>query len=119
MNLAEYLTAKHLEYCNQAGRIVNESEWVKDVLNQTLPSNDKLSYASVNQWMNNDRTPDAKNIIRLVSVFGPEIMPYVGINIEPDLMKLIRDWDYLPLEAKQQIAEIIQEHKDNAVTVRA
>lgn len=116
MNLAEYLKSKHLEYCNEIGDIVYESDWIKNVLNPKLPAGDKLSIASFNQWMNGDRTPDARNIIRLVSVFGPEVMPHVGIRFPEDLEKLVVDWDKLPQEAKRQIGEIVRKFNQETVT---
>ena len=104
--LDEFLKRKHLEHCLEKGVVLNESEWVKEVLNANLPRNDKLAYPSVNQWMNGDRLPDAKNIMRLYKVFGPEIMPYVGIELPPDLARLVKDWDTLPEDTKDRIVEL-------------
>jgi hypothetical protein len=106
MSLAEYLKMKQLEHCNKVGHIVTEADWVKNVLNSKLSEGDKLSYASVNQWMNGDRSPDAKNVMRLIRVFGPEVMPYIGIKLAPDLANLMRDWDRLSDEGRKGIMDI-------------
>jgi len=110
--LDKYLQKKHLEYCMEVGEVLTESEWVK-VLNEKLPKNDKLAYPSVNQWMNGDRTPDANNIIRLIKVFGSEVMPYIGIDLPADLARLVRDWDQLPEDIKDQIVEIAKDSKNS------
>ena len=105
--LEQYLHAKHLEYCNRKGRIVNESEWVLDVLNSELPPGDKLSNGSVNQWMNGGRSPDQKNVIRLIRVFGPEVMPILGINISGELGYVLECWGDLSDEEKTEIHDIV------------
>ena len=110
--LDKYLQKKHLDYCLEVGEVLTESEWVK-VLNKKLPSNDKLAYPSVNQWMNGDRTPDANNIIRLIKVFGSEVMPYIGIDLPADLARLVRDWDQLDESTKDQIIEIAKDNKSS------
>ena len=112
MNFEEYLKLKHLEDCNRLGRILTESEWVKDVLNTKLPEGGGLAYVSVNQWMNGGRSPEAKNIVRLIKVFGPEVMPYVGIYLPADLSRLVRDWDKLNEDDKQQIMAIANLDKE-------
>lgn len=104
--LAQYLHGKHLQYCNEKGRIVNESEWVLDVLNRELPPGDKLSNGSVNQWMNGGRNPDAKNVVRLIHVFGPEVMPYLGIKFAGELGDVVAKWDDLSEEEKTTIHNI-------------
>jgi len=110
--LDKYLQKKHLDYCMEAGEVLTESEWVK-VLNKKLPKNDKLAYPSVNQWMNGDRMPDKNNIIRLIKVFGTEVLPYVGIDLSADLLRLVRDWDQLPEDTKEQIVEIVKDSKNS------
>lgn len=112
MNLAGYLQSKQLEHINKIGRVMTESEWVKTVLNPRLTKGDRLSYASVNQWMNDDRSPDSRNIIRLIQVFGPEVMPYLGIKFSSDLYLVIATWDSLPEEEKKKIHDIIKKSKE-------
>jgi hypothetical protein len=103
---------KHLEYCNQKGRIITESEWVLDVLNAKLPPGDKLSNGTVNQWMNGGRQPDSHNIVRLIQVFGPEVMPHVGIPVRADLIRLMSVWDDLSEEERQKINDMIPNPED-------
>jgi hypothetical protein len=55
--------------------------------------------------------PDVNNIIRLINIFGNEIVPYVGIDFPGDLARLIQDWDQLPDETKNQIVEIAKENR--------
>ena len=109
MNLASYLQAKQLEHINKIGRVITEAEWVKTVLNPGLPESNRLSYASVNQWMNNDRRPDSKNIFRLVQVFGPEVMPYVGIPLPPDMLRCLSAWNTLSQETKDKVFKLIDD----------
>ena len=110
MNLAGYLHTKQLNHINKIGRVISESEWVKTVLNPELSGGDRLSYASVNQWMNNDRSPDSKNIIRLIQIFGPEVMPYLGIEFHGGLHDVVTTWDSLPEEEKKEIHDIIKKN---------
>ncbi len=106
MELSDYLKQEYLQYCVQVGGVIPETEWVSQVLNAELPPGDKLAYPSVNQWMKGTRGPDAKNIVRLIQVFGPEVIPYVGISLPGDLALLVRDWDKLDEDTKQKILEI-------------
>ncbi len=95
----------------EVGGVIPETEWVSQVLNAELPPGNKLAYPSVNQWMKGTRGPDAQNIIRLIQVFGPEVIPYVGIKLPADLARLVRDWDKLTEEAKKEIAAIAEKGK--------
>jgi hypothetical protein len=56
-------------------------------------------------------------------VFGPEIMPYIGIELPDDLVRLISDWEYLPEEIKDNITEIAKKNviqkNENFVMVAA
>lgn len=104
--LDKYLKKKHLEDCLEMGLVLNESEWVKEVLNKRLPPGEKLAYPSVNQWMNGDRPPDVNNIKKLIKVFGPEIIPYVGIELPADLARLVQDWDHLPDNIQEEITNL-------------
>jgi len=105
--LSEFLHTKHLQYCNEKGRIITESEWVLEVLNKDLAPGNKLSNGSVNQWMNGGRNPDSRNIVRLIEVFGPEVMPYVGIRLPPDLSRCLRAWGNLSDDTKAEINELM------------
>lgn len=109
--LGEYLRKKHLDYCIQHGEVLTEREWV-NVLNEGIPKGDKLAYPSMNQWMNGERMPDITNIVRLINAFGNEIIPFVGIDLPADLGRLVRDWDHLPEDIKNQIVEIAKENKN-------
>jgi len=111
MDFQDYLKKKHLEYCNSVGEIITERDWVNDVLNRDLPRGDGLSYPSVNQWMNGGRNPDFKNVVRLIQVFGPEIMPFVGIYLPDDLASLVSDWHNIPDETKKEMLKIAEENK--------
>ena len=111
MNFEEYLKQKHLEDCNQIGRIMTESEWVSDVLNTKLPEGDGLAYVSVNQWMNGGRNPDAKNIVKLYKVFGADVLPFVGFKFPGGLGDVIAAWDELPEEEKKEIHDIVKKDK--------
>jgi hypothetical protein len=108
--LGKYLRKKHLDYCLEHGEVLAEREWV-NILNEGLSKNDRLAYPSINQWMNGERMPDVNNIIRLINIFGNEIVPYVGIDFPGDLARLIQDWDQLPDETKNQIVEIAKENR--------
>jgi hypothetical protein len=110
--LAEFLRAKHFEYCQQKNRMVSEGEWVNEVLNRKLPAGDKLSSGTVNLWMTDNRMPDARNIARLYRAFGAEVLPYIGLEIPGDLLRLMRDWDHLPSQAQAQIKDIIQSNRN-------
>jgi hypothetical protein len=114
MNLASYLKTKHLEYCNEIGDIVYESDWIKNVLNPKLSPGDKFSVASFNQWMNDDRNPDGKNIVRLITVFGLEVLPYLGAKDYGDLADVISNWDSLSEEEKEEIHDIVKKHQPKA-----
>jgi hypothetical protein len=107
MNLSDYLKRQHLEYCNEIGDIVYESDWIKTVLNPQLPPGDRFSVASFNQWMNDDRSPDGKNIDRLITVFGFGVLPYVSsTKLDPALLKLADRWPDMSQEAKDKIVAI-------------
>ena len=110
--LGEYLRKKHLDYCIKHGEVLTEREWV-NVLNEGIPKNNRLAYPSMNQWMNGERMPDITNIVRLINAFGNEIIPVVGIDLPSDLARLLRDWDQLPEETKDQIVEIAKENKNS------
>ena len=110
MELSDYLKQEYLNYCVRVGGVIPETEWVSQVLNAELPRGNKLAYPSVNQWMKGTRGPDANNIIRLIQVFGPEVIPYVGIELPADLALLVRDWDKLDEDAKERIMEIANEN---------
>ncbi len=114
MNLAGYLQSKQLEHINKIGRVITESEWVKTVLNPKLTDGDRLSYASVNQWMNNDRNPDARNIIRLIQIFGPEVMPYLGIKFHGGLHDVVVTWYSLDEKEREEIYNIIKKKNSGA-----
>jgi hypothetical protein len=118
MNLAEYLKSKHLEYCNQVGDIVYESDWIKNELNTQLPEGDKISVASFNQWINGDRSPDSKNIVRLIKVFGPEVMPYLGITFYGGLGEIVSSWDNLTEEDKNEIHKIVSKDGTESAPVK-
>ncbi len=111
MNLASYLESKHMEYINKVGDVVYESDWIKTVLNPRLPKGDRFSIASFNQWMNDDRKPDGRNIIRLATVFGPEILPYLGIRFDSDILSdVLVNWESLPEEEKNEIHARVMRH---------
>ena len=110
MNLASYLKSKHLKYCNEIGDIVYESDWIKNVLNTKLPQGDKFSVASFNQWMNDDRSPDGKNIVRLITVFGFGVLPYLGVKHYDDLGDVVDIWEELPEEKKKEIHDIAKKN---------
>lgn len=116
---ASYLHLKHMEYCNKKGRIFTASEWVLDVLNSRLPPGDGLSNGPVNQWMNGGRNPDSKNIIRLIRVFGSEVMPYLGISIAGELGFLLECWDDLSEEDRMVIQDIIKRNCPKYKTLQA
>ena len=107
MYLEDYLKKKHLDYCISENEMISESDWVNDVLNKDLPRNDQLSYPSVNQWMNGGRSPDSKNISRLIEVFGPEVMPILGIKISGELGYVLECWGDLSEEEKTEIHDIV------------
>jgi hypothetical protein len=117
MYLEDYLKRKHMEYCYQRGEMVSESDWVREVLNKDLPREDRLSYPSVNHWMNGGRFPDSTNIVRLIKVFGPSVLPCLGIEFAGKLAGVVNSWDRLPEESKQAIAEIVE--KENAELAKA
>ena len=109
--LGEYLRKKHLDYCIEHGEVLTEREWV-NILNEGIPKGDKLAYPSMNQWMNGERMPDITNIVRLIKIFGNEIIPFVGIDFPADLARLLQDWDQLPDATKNKIVEIAKENKN-------
>ncbi len=104
---AEYLHKKHWEYCEELGRVVTASEWVRE-LNTKLSKNGQLSNGTVNQWMISGRSPDGKNIIRLIKVFGLEVLPYLGAKDYRDLADVVNIWDSLPEEEKEAIHAIVK-----------
>lgn len=108
MDLQDYLKSKHLEYINSIHEVVSESDWVNDVLNQGLSRADSLSYPSVNHWMNGGRYPDATNIIKLIKIFGPEVLPYVGIKFADELNFVVTGWGSLPVEVQQEIYDTVK-----------
>jgi hypothetical protein len=117
MDLSSYLKSKHLEHINKVGDIVYESDWIKYELNPRLPRGEKFSPVSFNQWMNGDRQPDGKNIDRLITVFGFEVLPYVSsTKIDPALLKLADRWPDMSQEARDKIVEIAFK-EDNWVVV--
>ena len=119
MDLQDYLKSKHLEYINSIHEVINESDWVNDVLNQGLPRTDRLSYPSVNHWMNGGRYPDATNIIKLIKIFGPGILPYVGIKFTDGLNDVVTGWESLPLEIQQEIHGMVKKNKLEPATLQS
>ncbi len=109
---AEYLHKKHWEYCEELGRVVTASEWVRE-LNTKLSRDDRLSNGTVNQWMISGRNPDGKNIIRLIKVFGLEVLPYLGVKDYRDLADVVAMWDSLPEEEKEAIHTIVKKNSNN------
>ena len=107
MGFEVFLRRKHLEDCTRLGRILTESEWVSQVLNNGLPKSQGLAYVSVNQWMHGDRNPDGKNIIKLIRIFGPEIMPYLGIDLPHDLAVVLGRWNKMSPEKRKEIVQIV------------
>ncbi len=107
MEFDAYLRKKHMEDCQRLGRILTESEWVSLVLNDGLPRGQGLAYVSVNQWMHGDRNPDGKNIIKLIRIFGPEIMPHLGIDLPYDLAVVLGRWNKMSPEKRKEIVQIV------------
>lgn len=107
---AEYLHKKHWEYCESLRRTVTASEWVRE-LNAGLPEGNELSNGTVNQWMISGRSPDGKNVIRLIQVFGMEVLPYLGVEIEKDFAKVASRWKYKTKAQKSAILEIIEKEE--------
>lgn len=99
-----------MDYCYSRNEMVSESDWVNDVLNEGMPRDDRLSYPSVNQWMNGGRQPDSKNIVRLIQVFGPEVMPVLGIKFHGELGDVVNSWDSLSEEEKEEVYKIVSKH---------
>ncbi len=109
---AEYLHKKHWEYCEERRRTVTASEWVRE-LNTKLPEGDGLSNGTVNQWMISGRNPDGKNVIKLIKVFGLEVLPYLGVKNYGDLADVVAIWDLLPEEEKEAIHTIVKKNSNN------
>jgi hypothetical protein len=107
--LGSYLQHKHMEYCQQKGRIYSNHEWVQNELNPKLPPGDRISIGTMNHWINGGRDPDGRNISRLITVFGPEVMPYLNIKLDPELMKVVIRWDKMSEEGRQSIINIVDE----------
>ena len=118
MKLSGYLKRKHIEYINQIGDAVSTADWVKMELNPQLPPGDKIAMASFNQWISEDRNPDGRNIIRLITVFGWEVLPYLGAAVEPDLLKVTSRWKYKTPEEKNAIMEIINKDEPGMVALQ-
>lgn len=110
--LAEFLRAEHLAYCHKIGRVVNEVDWVRDELNPRLQKGDQLAYPSINSWMNEMRLPDARNWLRLIKVFGPQVITYMGVEFQHDLELVIRDWPDISSETRTKIVELVRASKD-------
>lgn len=117
MYLEDYLKKEYMEYCYSNNEVIGESAWVNEVLNNGLPRDDQLSYPSVNQWMNGGREPDLKNAIRLISVFGPEIVPHLGIKFPPDLEKVMERWDKTPPKKRKEILQILEDPEKESMEV--
>jgi hypothetical protein len=107
-----------MEYCQRKGRIMSVQDWVLDDLNPKLPGGDKFSVGSVSHWLHGGRNPDGKNISRMVSAFGPEVMPYLGIKMPADLEKVIGRWDEVAEEDRQVIMDIIDKPNPEPATLQ-
>ena len=118
MELSSYLKRKHLEYIKEIGDVVSTADWVKMELNPQLPPGDKIAMASFNQWRSEDRKPDGRNIIRLITVFGWEVLPYLGAAVEPDLLKVTSRWRYKTPAQKRAILEIMDTDEPEMVALQ-
>jgi hypothetical protein len=116
--LQDYLKKKHMDYCYSKNEMISESDWVNEVLNRDMPREDRLSYPSVNQWMNGGRFPDSKNIVRLIQVFGPEVMPYLGIKFSGELGVVVDAWYDLTEEDRNKIYEIVMRNGPELAQVK-
>ena len=118
MELGDYLKEQHMDYCYTHKEMISEKAWVNDVLNPQLPASEKLRYPSINQWMNNERLPDVRNMVKLLKVFGPEVLLHLSIDFPPDLAKVIGRWKYKTTEQKQAIAEIMDSDEPALVALQ-
>lgn len=116
MYLEDFLKKKHMDYCHKHNEWIAEAEWVK-TLNKGLPRDNRLSYPSVNAWMNGERNPDHGNSIRLIEVFGYEVLPILGIYLKGDLADVVSEWENLTEDEKEQIRNIIRK-EDPAATIQ-
>ncbi len=114
---SSYLHAKHWEYCEKMGRNVTASAWVRE-LNESLPEGDKLSNGTVSQWMTSGRNPDSRNFVRLIQVFGYDVLPYLGVEIEEDFDKVASRWKYKTPAQKRAILEIISTDEPEMVALQ-
>ena len=114
---ADYLHNKHWEYCEMKGKMVTTSAWVRE-LNTTLPEGDKLSNGTVSQWMTSGRKPDSRNFVKLIQVFGLDVLPYLGVPIEEDFAKVASRWRYKTPAQKRAILEIMDTDEPEMVALQ-
>ncbi len=118
MKLSSFLTKKHIDYIKERGKVVSVQDWVKQELNPQLSSSDKFAITSFNQWISEDRSPDGRNVVRLITVFDWEVLPYLGAVVEPDLLKVTSRWKYKTPEQKQAIMEIMDTDEPGLVALQ-
>jgi hypothetical protein len=114
-NLSEYLRQKHVDHIVEQRRAISEAEWIAH-LNTKLPPRDKINKFSMNQWMNESREPDGRNMRRLIQIFGLEVLPFLGLELDPLLKQMI---DLLPQasdEAVEQALKILAGEEDEEET---
>jgi hypothetical protein len=118
MKLSGYLKSKHIEYIQEKGEVVSVSDWVKQGLNPKLPAGDKIAITSFNQWISEDRSPDGKNVIRLITVFNYEVLPYLGADIPPDLATVGSRWPNMSEAKRQAILDIANNEEPELATLQ-
>lgn len=119
MLLGEYLKKQHMEYCYQHNEMISEKAWVNDVLNPQLPTGERIRYPSFNQWVNNERIPDVRNMLKLMQLFGPEVLTVMSVDFPSDLAQVLARWDRTTQEDKQTILEILNRPTPEPATLQA
>ncbi len=118
MELGDYLKEQHMDYCYTHKEMISEKEWINEVLNSQLSQGEKLRYPSMNQWMNNERLPDVRNMVKLLKVFGPEVLLHLSVEFPRDLAAVIGRWNTTSDDDKERILEIVSKKSPELATLQ-
>ncbi len=99
-----------MEYCYTHKEMISEKEWINDLLNSHLSQGEKLRYPSMNQWMNNERLPDVRNMVKLMKVFGPDVLLHLSVDFPKDLAAVISRWNITSDDDKERIVQIVSKN---------
>lgn len=110
-DLIRFLDGKFLEWQVESGYRRTQTEFAKYL---------GVAPGTLSHWMNGIRKPDYENCLTLSKKLGAEVFDICGyIRPDPQLRKLIGNWDNLTPEAKKDILEVAGVSHDEATKPRS